>query len=285
MSEFELNIQSQPLFTVSVSADTNQTPYSVEIDTPDSTMFTVTIGESGTGGVGIPGANGRTILNGTSAPTTEGEDGDFYLHTSTFMLYGPKAAGSWPVGVSLIGPQGIQGEQGEQGEPGEDGIVGSDGKTWTSGSSAPSGGVDGDFYLQETTYDVYKKISGTWTLILNVKGADGPPGADGDNGLSYPAYAYTIKTADYIAVTGDFSGNKAIGMNVVSANNFTVNSGLSPVEPVTIIQIGAGRTTIVAGSGVSIYSSNGLKLRTQNSVASLLPFGTNTYILSGDITT
>lgn len=285
MSEFELNIQSQPLFTVSVSTDTDQTPYSVEVDTSDITVFTVTIGELGTSGVGIPGlagADGRTILNGTSVPTTEGEDGDFYLHTPTSMLYGPKTAGSWPAGVSLIGPQGIQGEPGD---PGEDGIVGFDGKTWTSGSGAPSGGVDGDFYLQETTYDVYKKISGTWTLILNVKGADGPPGADGDNGLSYPAYAYTIKTADYIAVTGDFSGNKAIGMNVASANNFTVNSGLSPIEPVTIVQVGVGRTTIVAGSGVSIYSSNGFKLRTQNSVASLLPFGTNTYILSGDITT
>lgn len=71
------------------------------------------------------GADGRTILSGTSAPTTEGEDGDFYLRTSTSMLYGPKTAGSWPAGVSLIGAQGPQGIQGEQGIQGIQGIQGS----------------------------------------------------------------------------------------------------------------------------------------------------------------
>ena len=58
MSEFELNIQSQPLFTVSVSTETDQTPYSVEIDTSDISVFTIAIGEMGTGGVSIPGPQG-----------------------------------------------------------------------------------------------------------------------------------------------------------------------------------------------------------------------------------
>lgn len=42
MSEFELKIESQPLFTVSMSTETDQTPYSMEVDTSDITVFTVT---------------------------------------------------------------------------------------------------------------------------------------------------------------------------------------------------------------------------------------------------
>ena len=63
---------------------------------------------SGTGwtcGVGTPGADGRTILNGTVNPTgSVGEDGDFYINKTTTTLFGPKSGGVWPSGVSLIGP-------------------------------------------------------------------------------------------------------------------------------------------------------------------------------------
>lgn len=55
---------------------------------------------------GTPGADGRTILNGTVDPTTEGVDGDFYINTTTNTIFGPKASGTWPAGVSLVGPNG-----------------------------------------------------------------------------------------------------------------------------------------------------------------------------------
>lgn len=55
---------------------------------------------------GDAGTNGRTILSGSVNPTTEGDNGDFYINTSTSTLFGPKASGAWPSGVSLIGPQG-----------------------------------------------------------------------------------------------------------------------------------------------------------------------------------
>jgi hypothetical protein len=38
-----------------------------------------------------------------------GVDGDFYLNTATNKIFGPKASGTWPVGVSIIGPQGTSG--------------------------------------------------------------------------------------------------------------------------------------------------------------------------------
>ena len=55
---------------------------------------------------GDAGTNGRTILSGSVNPTTQGDNGDFYINTSTSTLFGPKASGTWPSGVSLIGPQG-----------------------------------------------------------------------------------------------------------------------------------------------------------------------------------
>ncbi|OFZ05315.1 MAG: hypothetical protein A2491_01860 [Bacteroidetes bacterium RIFOXYC12_FULL_35_7] len=76
-------------------------------------------GEQGTTGAnGINGLDGKTVLNGTIDPTTEGTDGDFYINTTANTLFGPKTAGAWGVGVSLIGPQGTQGIQGLQGAAG-----------------------------------------------------------------------------------------------------------------------------------------------------------------------
>mgnify|MGYP006921345014 CR=1 FL=1 len=59
---------------------------------------------------GDDGANGKTILNGVVAPTTEGVDGDFYVDTVTHMFYGPKASGTWPSGFSIIGDDGAAGQ-------------------------------------------------------------------------------------------------------------------------------------------------------------------------------
>jgi hypothetical protein len=58
------------------------------------------------GAAGAPGVDGNTILYGTAAPTTEGVDGNFYIRTTTNMLYGPKASGVWPAGTSIVGPAG-----------------------------------------------------------------------------------------------------------------------------------------------------------------------------------
>jgi hypothetical protein len=57
------------------------------------------------GGVGPAGPAGTSILSGAGAPSNSlGNNGDFYIDTSTTKLYGPKAGGTWPAGVSLVGP-------------------------------------------------------------------------------------------------------------------------------------------------------------------------------------
>ena len=58
----------------------------------------------------MAGTNGKTVLNGTVDPTGGvGTDGDFYINTTSDFIFGPKAAGAWGAGTSLVGPQGPAG--------------------------------------------------------------------------------------------------------------------------------------------------------------------------------
>ncbi|WP_370738871.1 beta strand repeat-containing protein, partial [Nubsella zeaxanthinifaciens] len=60
-----------------------------------------------TGATGAAGADGKTILNGAGAPSgATGKDGDFYIDPTTNTIYGPKAGGVWPAGVSIKGADG-----------------------------------------------------------------------------------------------------------------------------------------------------------------------------------
>lgn len=62
------------------------------------------------GTAGTNGLDGKTVLNGITNPASAtGVNGDFYINTATSFLYGPKAGGVWPAGVSLVGPQGPPG--------------------------------------------------------------------------------------------------------------------------------------------------------------------------------
>jgi hypothetical protein len=49
------------------------------------------------------------------------------------------------------------------------------GALWRVGSGVPSNslGIDGDFYLDTATSDVYSKASGVYTLVANIKGEPG----------------------------------------------------------------------------------------------------------------
>ena len=77
-------------------------------------------------------------------------------------------------------------------------------------------------------------------------------------------------------------------MNVGTANNLTVPLNSTVTFPVgtqiLLSQYGAGQTTVVATSGVTINSSGGkLKLNTQYSGATLIKIATNEWYLFGDI--
>lgn len=59
------------------------------------------------GAAGADGADGRTVLSGPGTPSSGlGADGDFYIDTTVWDIYGPKTAGAWGAGTSLVGPAG-----------------------------------------------------------------------------------------------------------------------------------------------------------------------------------
>lgn len=92
------------------------------------------------------------------------------------------------------------------------------------------------------------------------------------------------KTGDYVAVNGDFTGRKFIQMDSASPIDFTINTGITNAGAILLVQEGAGQLAVVAGAGVTIKSPGGiLTARDQFSVLSIIPVGSNTYYLSGDI--
>lgn len=142
-------------------------------------------GDTGaTGATGSAGSDGKTILYGTVVPTSEGNDGDFYIRTTTNYLYGPKASGVWPSGTSLVGATGATGATGAAGTAGTNGV---DGKTILYGTSAPvSEGNNGDFYIRTSTNYLYgPKAAGVWPSGISLVGPTGATGATGPPGASY----------------------------------------------------------------------------------------------------
>ena len=89
---------------------------------------------------GINGTNGTAVLNGNANPAAgTGVNGDFYINTATNTIYGPKANGAWPAGVSLVGPAGVAGPQGPAGATGPAGPTGPTGLTGATGLQGPAG--------------------------------------------------------------------------------------------------------------------------------------------------
>ena len=91
------------------------------------------------------------------------------------------------------------------------------------------------------------------------------------------------QTASYTLVASD--ADKLVEMNVASANNLTVPaSTFSAGTQILLAQYGAGQTTIVAGSGMTIRSNGGkLKLSAQYSGATLVFISATESYLFGDI--
>lgn len=99
-------------------------------------------------------------------------------------------------------------------------------------------------------------------------------------------YALNAQTASYTLALTDAS--KVIPISNASANNVTVPLNSSVAFPIgtviTLIQTGAGQTTIVAGSGVTIQSENNkLKLKAQYATAGLLKTDIDTWVAFGNL--
>jgi len=122
------------------------------------------IGLTGAAGLsgkdGAAGKDGKTLWNGVKDPeSTWGAPGDMFINSVTKTLFGPKNLdGSWPAGVSMVGPAGVAGPRGAEG-PGGTGPAGpagsnatltcAQGGTCIVGNTGPGGGIV--FYVQTAT--------------------------------------------------------------------------------------------------------------------------------------
>lgn len=146
----------------------------------------------------------------------------------------------------------------------------------------------------------YNTGTASWEYIASgLAGATGPTGPTGSAGSTGPTGA-TGPTGDFSAVfstnaqTGTsytlvLSDNgKIIEMNNASANTLTIplNSSVAFTTgtSITIIQTGAGQTTIAGASGVTVNATPGLKLRAQWSSVTLIKRASDTWIAIGDLT-
>ena len=98
--------------------------------------------------------------------------------------------------------------------------------------------------------------------------------------------SFNNKTTSYTAVLSD-EGN-VIEMDSASANSVTIppNSSVAFTigSSIDVFQKGTGQTSIVAGAGVTVLNTPGLKFRDRYSMATLIKRDTNTWIVSGDLT-
>lgn len=92
------------------------------------------------------------------------------------------------------------------------------------------------------------------------------------------------QSASYTLVLSDAS--KMVEINNGSANTLTVPADSSVNFPVgtqiSILQTGAGQTTVSNAVGVTVNGTPGLKLRAQWSIATLIKRAANTWVLLGD---
>lgn len=141
-------------------------------------------GASGTNGTN--GTNGKTILNGTVNPAnSQGTDGDFYINTSSYYLFGPKAGGIWGAGISLI-ISGVQFEETEnKNKP--NGYAGLDNNGKVTAAqlpsyvddvlefanlvSLPASGEPGKIYITTDNNNQYRWTGSTYIQIVGSPGS------------------------------------------------------------------------------------------------------------------
>lgn len=184
------------------------------------------------GASGSAGANGKTVLTTSGAPSAgTGTDGDFAYDPTAMIMYGPKAAGAWPTGVILKGSAGMAGAAGAK---------------WYTGTDVPAAGtgVDGDFYLRSNGDYYGPKASGAWgSVVASLKGPAGSGGGSG-GGVISGVYTVANNTVKEFTVASGAGGMFAVYHESLGAN------------PASIFMFEAGATLrlfgVVQGSVASV---------------------------------
>jgi hypothetical protein len=175
----------------------------------------------GTGTTGPAGATGQTgIIGATGEPGPPGPRGE----TGATGVAGETG----PVGAT-----GAMGAKGDTGATGAPGVAGANGATWFNGTGIPSTnvGINGDFYFDSASGDVYNKVLSGWTKVSNIHGATGATGTKGETGatgLQGPPGA-TVNNYTNIGFSGNlnYAGNNIGNVAITAPANGNIHITLT----------------------------------------------------------
>lgn len=111
-------------------------------------------------------------------------------------------------------------------------------------------------------------------IVLAVPGIQGPAGVSSYRTIT--GTTYTLSESDR---------SQILLFTNAAAITLTVPTGLSTLFDTMLVQTGTGQITVTPAGGVTINAAlSATKTAYRYAVATLLPIGTNTFILSGEVT-
>ena len=216
----------------------------------------------------------NTVLSGAGVPAKSlGIDGDFYIDTKSMNMYGPKKNNSWPLPVSLRGPQGpagiagsdgknastssvsagAAGAAGPQGPAGPAGPKGETGATGPQGPAGPAGSNTGTAGPAGPKGD---------TGAIGAQGPKGDTGASGAVNINYGTLTFgslISGVAGSSAVSSQFGTFVAGRSYVVDVLIYATNADVPPYSLKVAFAASSGSPTIatkyIVADGYSYRSS------------------------------
>ena len=190
---------------------------------------------------GEPGEPGQGLtilgtLDSSGDLPVSGSLGDGYIISGELWVW---TFDSWTNVGQIVGPAG---------DDGADGTDGTDGTLVLGGTVDPTTeGVDGDWYIQRTSWHIWEKVSGTWTDRGSIKGADGTDGKTIISGSGDPTTE---------GVDGDF---------YINTTSWQIFGPKATTWPAGVDIVGADGTDGTNGQGVPTGGTTGQVLAKSSS--------------------
>jgi len=212
---------------------------------------------------GEDGLDGNSVLHGSGVPSDGGTgvDGDFYIRTGVWTIYGPKTAGAWGSPTNIVGPSGVTTIAGASDYAAlSDPAVGTAGLR-TLGTGAVQAAVGS--HNHSGTYDA----SGAASTAVSAHAAAGDPHpgylTPAEGAAAYSALAHThdviVNMTDGATITPDASSAKRSIQRVTLGGNRTMAKPTNLIDGATILmelkQDGTG-TRVPTWNGAYVFGTD-----------------------------